>query len=106
MCLDYRALNKMTVKNKRPLLRIDEISDRLEGANQFTTLDLRSGCYQIRVKGDVPKICIRTRCGLFEFLVMPFGLTDAPSVFQALMNDVPREFFDEFAMVYLDDIVL
>jgi Reverse transcriptase (RNA-dependent DNA polymerase) len=96
-----RALNKKTVKNKYPLPRIDEIFDRLEGAKHFTTLDLRSGYYQIRVKeDDVSKTCIRTRYGSFEFLVMPFGLTNAPSVFQALLNDLFREFLDDFVMVY------
>jgi RNase H-like domain found in reverse transcriptase/Reverse transcriptase (RNA-dependent DNA polymerase) len=105
MCLDYRAFNKKNVKNKCPLPRIDEIFDRLEGAKHFTTLDLRSGYYQIRVKDDdVPKTCIRTWYGSFEFLVMPFGLTNAPSVFQALMNDVFWEFLNDFVMVYLDDI--
>jgi Reverse transcriptase (RNA-dependent DNA polymerase) len=107
MCLDYRALNKKTVKNKCPLSRIDEIFDHLEGAKHFTTLDLRNGHYQIRVKEEaVPKTCIRTRYGSFEFLVMPFGLTTAPSVFQALMNDVFWEFLDDFVMVYLDDIII
>jgi hypothetical protein len=107
MCLDYRSLNKKTVKNKCPLPRVDEIFDRLEGAKHFTTLDLRSGYYQIRVKDDdVPKTCIRARYGSFEFLVIPFGLTNAPSAFQALMNDVFREFLDEFVMVYLDEIII
>jgi Reverse transcriptase (RNA-dependent DNA polymerase) len=107
MCLDYRALNKKTVKNKCPLPRIDEICDRLEGVKHFTTLDLRSGYYQIQVKtDDVPKTCIQARYGSFEFLVMPFGLTNSPSVFQALMNDVFREFLDDFVMVYLDDIII
>jgi Reverse transcriptase (RNA-dependent DNA polymerase) len=74
-------------------------------AKHFTTLDLRSGYYQIRVKDDdVPKPCIRRRYGSFEFLVMPFGLTNAPSVFQALLNDAFREFLDDFVMVCLDDI--
>jgi Reverse transcriptase (RNA-dependent DNA polymerase) len=95
----------MTVKNNCPLPRIDEMFDGLEGPKHFTTLDLRSGYYQIRVKDDdVPKTCIRTRYGSFEFLVMPFGLTNAPSVFQALMNYVFREFLEDFVMVYLDDI--
>jgi Reverse transcriptase (RNA-dependent DNA polymerase) len=107
MCLDYRALNKTTVKNKCPLPRIDEIFDRPEGARHFTALDLRSGYYQIRLKEkDVPNPCIRTRHGSFEFFLMPFGLTNAPSVFQALMNDVFREFLDDFVMVYLDEIII
>jgi Reverse transcriptase (RNA-dependent DNA polymerase)/RNase H-like domain found in reverse transcriptase len=89
------------------LPRIDEIFDRLEGAKHFTTLDFRSGYYQIRVKDDdVPKPCIRRRYGSFEFVVMPFGLTNAPSVFQALMNDVFWEFLDDFVIVYLDNIII
>jgi Reverse transcriptase (RNA-dependent DNA polymerase) len=93
--------------NKHPLPRIDEIFDRLEGAKHFTTLDLRSGHYQIRVKDDdVPKTCVRTWYGSFEILVLPFEHSNAPSVFQALMNDVFREFLDDLFMVYLDDIII
>jgi hypothetical protein len=107
MCLDYRALNKLTVKSKCPIPRIDEIIDRLQGAQHFTSLDLRSGYYQIRMRdADIPKTCIRTRYGSFEFLVMPFGLTNAPSTLQAVMNDVFRENLDEFVMVYIDDILI
>jgi Reverse transcriptase (RNA-dependent DNA polymerase) len=87
MCLDCRALNKVTIKDKNPILRVDRIFDRLQGATHFSTLDLRSGYYQIKVREeDVPKTCIRTRYGNFEFLVMPFGVSNVPSVFQALMN--------------------
>jgi Reverse transcriptase (RNA-dependent DNA polymerase) len=107
MCLDYRALNKLTIKNKCPIPRIDEIFDRLQGAQYFTSLDLRNSYYQIRMKdADIPKTCIRTRYGSFEFLVMPFGITNAPSTFQAMMNDVFREHLDEFVMVYIDDILI
>jgi Reverse transcriptase (RNA-dependent DNA polymerase) len=89
MCLDYRALNKFTVINKCSIPRIDEISDRLQGTQHFTSLDLWTGYYQIRMKDtDIPKTCIRTRYGLFEFLVMPFGLCNAPSTFQTVINDV------------------
>jgi hypothetical protein len=106
MCLDYRALKVLTVKNKYPITRIDENFDPLQGAKHFTSLDLRSGYYQIRMRDTfIPKTCIRTRYGSFEFLVMPFGLTNASSTFQAVMNDVFREYLDEFVMVYIDDIV-
>ncbi len=107
MCLDYRALNKVTIKDKNPIPRVDEILDRLQGAKHFSTLDLRSWYYQIKVREeDVPKTCIRTRYGSFEFLVMPFGVTNAPSVFQALMNSVFRDVADVFVMCYLDDILV
>jgi Reverse transcriptase (RNA-dependent DNA polymerase) len=106
-CLDYRAFNKLAIKNKCPIPRIDEIFDRLQGAQYFTSLYLRSGYYQIRMKdADIPKTCIRTRYGSFEILVMPFRLTSAPSTFQAVMNDVFREYLDEFVMVYIDDILI
>jgi hypothetical protein len=85
MCLDYLALNKGTIKKKNPIPRVDKIFDRLQGATHLSTLDLRSGYYHIRVRDeDIPKTCIRTRYGSFEFLVMPFGVTNAPSGFQAL----------------------
>jgi hypothetical protein len=107
MCLEYRAFNKLTIKNKCPIPRIDEIFDRLQGAQYFTSLDLRSGYYHIRMKdADIPKTCIRTRYGSFEFLVMPFGLANAPSTFPAVMNDVFREYLDDFFMVYIDDILI
>jgi Reverse transcriptase (RNA-dependent DNA polymerase) len=107
MCLDYRALNKLTIKNKCPIPRIDEIFDLLQGAQYFTSLDLRSGHYQIRMKdADIPKISIRTRYGSFEVLVMPFGLENARSTFQAVMNDVFREHLDEFVMVYINNILI
>jgi Reverse transcriptase (RNA-dependent DNA polymerase) len=95
MCLDYRALNKLSIKNKCSIPRIDEMFDRLQGAQYFTSLDLRSGYYQIRMKdADNPKTWIRTRYGWFEVLVMPFELTNAPSTFQAVMNDVFREYLN------------
>jgi Reverse transcriptase (RNA-dependent DNA polymerase) len=86
---------------------MDDIFDRLQGAQYFTSLDLRCGYYQIRMKdADIPKTCIRTRYGSFEVLEMPFGLTNAPSTFQAVMNDVFRECQDKFVMVYIDDILI
>jgi hypothetical protein len=107
MCLDYRALNTLTIKSKCPIPRIDKIFDRLQGAQYFLSLDLRSRYYQILMKdADIPKTCIRTRYGSFEFLVMPFGLTNAPSTFQAVMNDVFREYLDDFVMVYIDNILI
>ena len=107
MCVDYRALNSVTVKNRYPLPRIDEMFDQLRSARYFTKLDLRSGYWQIRVaERDVPKTAFRTRYGHFEFTVMPFGLTNAPATFQALMNRVLRPYLDDFACVYLDDILV
>jgi Reverse transcriptase (RNA-dependent DNA polymerase) len=98
MCLDYHILNKGTIKDKNSISRVDEIFDRLQGATHFSNLDLRSSYYQIRVKDeDVPKTCFRTRNGSFEFLVMPFGVTNAPSVF--------RDLVDVYVMCYLDDIL-
>jgi hypothetical protein len=103
MCLDYRALNKLTVKDKCPIPRVDELFDRLGGTTHFSSIDLRSGYYQIRVgEKEVPKTCIRTRYGSYEFMVMPFGLTNAPSTFQALMNDVFRDYGDKFMLVHLE----
>jgi Reverse transcriptase (RNA-dependent DNA polymerase) len=107
MCLGYRALNKGTIKDKNPIPRVGDIFNGLQGATHFSTLDPRSGYYQIRVRDeDDPKTCVRTRYASFEFLVMPFGVTNAPSVFQALMNSVFRDLADVYAMCYLDDILI
>ena len=107
MCVDYRALNKLTVKNSYPLPRIDDIFDQLKGAKYFTKIDLRSGYHQIRLKdASIPLTAFRTRYGHFEFLVLPFGLTNAPASFMNLMNDIFRDYLDVFVIVYLDDILV
>lgn len=107
LCIDYRALNKQTVKNCYPLPRIDEIFDSLRQATLFTTLDLRSGYHQIRLDPEsIPLTAFRTRYGLFEFLVVPFGLTNAPATFMNLVNDILRPYIDNFVSAYLDDILI
>ena len=107
MCIDYRKINKVTVKNKYLLSRIEDLFDQLKGAGVFSKIDLRSRYYQLRVKEvDVPKTAFRTRYGHYEFLVMPFELTNAPTAFMDLMNRVFRHYVDQFVVVFIDDILV
>ena len=107
LCIDYRGLNKVTVKNKYPLPRIDELMDQLGGAQWFSKIDLASGYHQIPIEPtDLRKTAFRTRYGQFEFVVMPFGLTNAPAAFMKMMNGVFRDFLDEFVIIFIDDILV
>ncbi|GJT42941.1 putative reverse transcriptase domain-containing protein [Tanacetum coccineum] len=107
MCIDYQELNKLTVKNRYPLPRIDDLFDQLQGSRYFSKIDLRSGYHQLRVREeDIPKTSFRTRYGHFEFTVMPFRLTNAPAVFMDLMNRVYRPYIDKFVIVFIDDILI
>jgi hypothetical protein len=107
MCIDYKALNEVTIKNNYLLPWIDYISDRLAEAKYFNRIDLKSRYYQIRIANkDVKKTACRTRYGSYEFLVMPFGLCNTPSTFTTFMNTIFREEIDDFVIVYIDDILV
>ena len=106
-CIDYRWLNKKTIKNRYPLPLLEELFDRLGGATIYSNIDLRSGYWQVPLrKEDIPKTAFKTRRGLYEFLVVPFGGSNAPAQFMNLMNDVLANYLDDFVVVFLDDILI
>ncbi|GJX08350.1 putative reverse transcriptase domain-containing protein [Tanacetum coccineum] len=107
MCIDYRELNKLTVKNRYPLPRIDDLFGQLQGSSVYSKIDLRSGYHQLRVNDDdIPKTDFRMRYRHYEFHVMPFGLTNAPAMFMDLMNHVCKPYLDKFVIVFIDDILI
>ena len=107
LCIDYRQLNKLTIKNRYPLPRIDDLFDQLQGARVFSKIDMKLGYQQLRiVESDIHKTIFRMRYGHYEFTVVPFGLTNAPSVFMSLMNGVFCTFLDKFLVIFLDDILV
>ncbi|GJZ41131.1 putative reverse transcriptase domain-containing protein [Tanacetum coccineum] len=107
MCIDYRELNKLTVKNQNPLSRIDNFFDQLQGSRVYSKIDLRSGYHQLRVREeDIPKTTFRTRYGHYEFQVMSFDFTNVPAIFIDLMNRVCKPYLDRFMIVFIDDILI
>jgi hypothetical protein len=107
MCVDYRSLNEVTIKNKYPLPRIDDLFDKMKRASVFSKIDLRSRYHQLKIRElDIPKIAFRTRYGLYEYTMMSFGLTYAPTYFMYLMNKVFMVYLDKFVVVFIDDILI
>ena len=105
--MDFRGLNAVTIKNKYPLPRINDLFDQLKNAKVFSKIDLRSGYHQLKIRPeDRPKMVFTTRYGLYEFTVVPFGLTNAPAFFMNLMNKVMMDFLDQFVVVFVDDILV
>ena len=107
LCSDYRQLNWVTVKNRYPLPRIDDLFDQLRGARVYSKIDLRTDYHQLRVREvDIPKTAFRTRYGNFEFMVMPFGLTNVPVAFMNVMHRVFQPYLNQFVVVFVDDILI
>ena len=107
LCIDYRQLNRVTIKNWYPLSRIDDLFDQLIGAQVYSKIDLRTGYHQLRVRDtNIPKTAFRTRYGHFEFMVMPFGLTNVLAAFMDLMHRVFQPYLDQFVVVFVDDILI
>jgi hypothetical protein len=107
MCVNYRSLNEVTIKNKSPLPRIEDMFHQMKGASVFLKIDLRSGYHQLKIReSDIPKTAFHTQYGLYEYTVMSFGLINAPAYFLYLMNKVFMEYLDKFVVVFIDDILI
>jgi hypothetical protein len=107
MCIDYRSLNEVNVKNKYPLPQIEDLFDQLIGASVFSKIDMRSGYHELRIRpSDIPKTTFITKYGLYELTVMSFSLTNVPSYFMYLMNSVFMDYLDKFVVVFIDDILI